>query len=105
MPVWATGQLFWQSESVLHWGMHVGPASGIEEPVVLPLTALPPAPPLPPFPPPDVTPLVLDAAVAPPTPPLLKSGESEPLAQAAIDPPEARTRTRTLRLAYFTGLW
>jgi hypothetical protein len=54
------------------------------------------------LPPPDVTPVLV--TVAPPPEPLLKSGESVPLAQAAINPPVARTRTRALMLAYFTGL-
>ena len=88
----------------MHWGTHDGPASTVEEPLEPPPAPLPPAPPLPPFPPPDVAP-VLVAVAPPPTPPLLKSTESVPLAQAAIDPPDARTRTRTLMLAYFTGLW
>lgn len=99
MPVWATGQLFWQSESALHMGMHVGPASTNAEPPAPPLPALPP---LPPLPPPDVTPVLV--TVAPPPEPLLKSIVSVPLAQAAINPPGARTRTRALMLAYFTGL-
>ena len=103
MPVWATGQLFWQSESALHMGMHVGP-----EPVVAPLvtaTELPVPPlPLPPLPLPPLPPFPLllpplPLTVAPPPEPLLKSTESVPLAQAAINPPVARTRTRTLMLA------
>ncbi len=56
MPVCATGQLFWQSESALHVGMHVGP-----EPVVTALVVLTelPAPPLPPFPMPPLPPFPL----------------------------------------------
>ena len=104
MPVWAAGQVTWQSVSALHWGAHVDPASTIEVPLD-PALPSPPAPPLPPFPPPDVTPGVVPVDVTPPPAPLSKSRESVPLAQAAIDPPEARTRTRTLMLAYFTGLW
>lgn len=95
------GQLFWQSESAVHLGMHVVPPPVLAPVLVLAL-ALPVVPALPP-------PLVAPVSVPPPVsvspplgtppPPLLNSGESEPLAQAAIKPPVARTRTRTLMLA------
>ncbi len=103
MPVWATGQLFWQSRSTLHFGTQAPPPSGMPLPVVV---VVPPAaaPPLPPKP--DVAVVSggdaeVDGPEAPPAP---KSFVSAPVAQAAMRLPVATTKTRTLRLAYFTGL-
>src|SRR5689334_3596698 len=104
MPVWAAGQLFWQSESALHLGMQTPPPSGAPEPV-LPAVALVPllalVPPLPPAP--VVGPVSGEPDVAA-EPPVSKGVVSVPVAQAAMRPPVARTRAITLRLAYFTGL-
>src|SRR5689334_22716137 len=101
MPVWAAGQLFWQSESMLHLGTHVAPPSGSPVTVVVPAAT---APPLPPKPDPEVVSGASDDVDGeePPAPKAISV--SVPLAQAAMRPPVARTRTSTLRLAYFTGL-
>ena len=106
MPVWAAGQLFWQSESALHLGAQTPPPSGWPDPVVLlPVVSLPvvllPVPPLPPAPVVTVLSGVPDVAAEPP---VSNGVVSVPDAQAAMRPPVARTRASTLRLAYFTGL-
>lgn len=103
MPVWAAGQLFWQSLSALHFGTQTPPPSGWPLPVVVVGPAA--SPPLPPAP--DVA--VVSGGEAdvdgPDAPPAPKSVVSAPVAQAAMRLPVATIRTSTLRLAYFTGLW
>lgn len=108
MPVIVAGQLFWQSESALHFGTQTPPPPVVA--VVVPAAVVDAVPPLPPAPVVALvssSPEVVESAAEPPLPapePELKSVVSVPLAQAAMRPPVARTRRVTLRLAYFTGL-